>query len=275
MEARRKAPPLYAWNPMDHLRLLWWVLVAPQELKIYRKTFGKKEEVRVGNCLVSTLTWLPLFILTLALGLGTLPHIEDTPLPSAAYLGISLGLAMTWVLTGWLAKWLGKMTSERAFFLGFYVATSAFVVVAAVVTGVVALGVTFDIAGFGAIGLVFAMTLSVALGVAIGLALEAAMLVFGAASGVMLGTMLTLLNTEGNARAGTAKFAVFFVIAIIASVSAAGMAPRWVLGVEGGVEKSLKTGHSFWLAQGAFGALVLAYAFLVWFSFLGGWRWFQ
>jgi hypothetical protein len=41
------------------------------------------------------------------------------------------------------------------------------------------------------------------------------------------------------------------------------------------VEESLRTSRLSWLARGAFGALVLAYAFLVWFSFLGGWRVFQ
>jgi len=42
-----------------------------------------------------------------------------------------------------------------------------------------------------------------------------------------------------------------------------------------GVEEGLKTGHPSWLSRGAFVALVLVYAFLVWFSFLGGWRVFQ
>jgi len=45
--------------------------------------------------------------------------------------------------------------------------------------------------------------------------------------------------------------------------------------VAGGVEESLETGHPSWLARGAFGALVLSHAFLIWFSFLGGWRVFQ
>lgn len=41
------------------------------------------------------------------------------------------------------------------------------------------------------------------------------------------------------------------------------------------VEESLNTGHPSWPARAAFGALPLAYAFLIWFSFLGGWRVFQ
>ena len=51
---RRLSP----WNPLDHLRLLWWVLVTPQRLKAYRGAFGEKDERRVGRWLVSTLIWL-------------------------------------------------------------------------------------------------------------------------------------------------------------------------------------------------------------------------
>ena len=76
---RRLSP----WNPLDHLRLLWWVLVTPQRLKAYREAFGEKDDGRVGKWLASTLTWLPLFILTLALGVGTLPSTEDAPSSTA------------------------------------------------------------------------------------------------------------------------------------------------------------------------------------------------
>lgn len=40
-------------------------------------------------------------------------------------------------------------------------------------------------------------------------------------------------------------------------------------------ESVQKTGRPSWLARGAFGALLLTYAFLIWFSLLGGWRVFQ
>ncbi len=40
-------------------------------------------------------------------------------------------------------------------------------------------------------------------------------------------------------------------------------------------EKNLKTARSSWLTQSAFGAILLVYAFLIWFSFLGGWRVFR
>jgi len=60
-------------NPLDHLRLLWWIFVMPQQLKDYKAIYN--EEVKlVGQWLVSTLTWFPLFILTLTLGLELLPH---------------------------------------------------------------------------------------------------------------------------------------------------------------------------------------------------------
>jgi hypothetical protein len=43
-------------NPLDHLRLLWWVLVTPQQLVIHREIYGEGDERNVGKWLSSTLT---------------------------------------------------------------------------------------------------------------------------------------------------------------------------------------------------------------------------
>ncbi|KHD09621.1 hypothetical protein PN36_33700 [Candidatus Thiomargarita nelsonii] len=52
----------------------------------------------------------------------------------------------------------------------------------------------------------------------------------------------------------------------------------WVVGVAGGgaivVKNSLKTGTPSLLARLAFLLLLAAHLFLIWFSFLGGWRLF-
>jgi hypothetical protein len=93
--------PLSPWNPLDHLRLLWWVLVTPQQLKAYRKAYGENAERRVGSWLTSTFAWLPLFILALALGLGTTASSRP---PSTAFLVLSLVLVPIWTLTGWFGK---------------------------------------------------------------------------------------------------------------------------------------------------------------------------
>jgi predicted lysophospholipase L1 biosynthesis ABC-type transport system permease subunit len=61
------------------------------------------------------------------------------------------------------------------------------------------------------------------------------------------------------------------VMGIVAGIVACIIAS--IMGKE--VEESLKTGRLSWLTRGGFGVLLLAYAFFIWFSFLGGWRVFQ
>jgi hypothetical protein len=347
---------LSPWNPLDHLRLLWWMLVAPQGLKAYREAFGEKDERRVGKWLASNLTWLPLFIPTLALGLGTLPRMRDDPL-STAYLWISLGLtlAWAWALTGWLIESDYELVAS---------------ILAFILAGVVAVGMVFGMAVYWEAGMAFGMTVVLAFVVAFSVAasMETGMAFFGVAAvaaGVVNGVAITM-NEGGGIEIGITSFilililsklvgvgwswsigaglisgllvgggtyflteklatdtifssglsilvafvevvVVFLVAGVVARV-VAGVAARvvagvvvfvvaggvaigeWVLvailvafgvavGMAGvvavGVGESLKTGYPSWLARAAFGALVLAYAFLVWFSFLGGWRVFQ
>jgi len=92
---------LSPWNPLDHLRLLWWVLVTPRWLKAYRETFGEKAERGVGKWLVSTLIWVPLSIPVLAMGLGILPNTEGDYSLSAYLLTIAV-FVFGWVLTSLL-----------------------------------------------------------------------------------------------------------------------------------------------------------------------------
>jgi hypothetical protein len=73
-----------------------------------------------------------------------------------------------------------------------------------------------------------------------------------------------LVMTTASAVAGRSAFLVAFVVWVVVG--------NHIVRV---VKENLNTGRSSWLAQGAFGALVLAYALLIWFSFLGGWRMFR
>jgi hypothetical protein len=86
-------------NPLDHLRLLWWVLMSPQQLQVYRQTFGESDEKHVGRWLVSTLTWWPLLVPILALGFELLlPSANNWP--SEGYWWFSLLLVGGWIVTG-------------------------------------------------------------------------------------------------------------------------------------------------------------------------------
>ncbi len=61
---------LSSWNPLDGLRLLWWIAARPASLKAYQEAFGEKAAQSVGNRLTYTLIFLPMVIPTLGLGLG-------------------------------------------------------------------------------------------------------------------------------------------------------------------------------------------------------------
>jgi hypothetical protein len=241
---------LSPWNPLDHLRLLWWILIKPQRLKAYRKIFGKNDEKRVGKWLLSTLTWFPLLVLTLALGLEFLPPFEKAS-PLDTYLWDSALLVGCWLLTGWL----GDIDE-------YWVAIVAFVV-AGVVAGVVA----FDVAGVMAVGVPFGVTGVVAFDVAFIVAFfVVGNVAFGVTFGVVVfvGLFMFFVMFSG---AFSAMFGLGFLVGV-------GVALLVVAGAAEAVEKSLETGTPSFLAHLTFLLLLAAHLFLIWFSFLDGWRQF-
>ena len=126
---------LSVFNPLDHLRLLWWILVMPEYLKDYQEVFGEWEPERVGSWLASTLVLLPLWMPTLALGLELLPTTAGA-WSSDVYFWLSLALGGGWLLTGWF----GTVYEDWA---GVAVVVAVGV---AVVAGGVAGGVTLSVA---------------------------------------------------------------------------------------------------------------------------------
>ncbi len=97
---RKQPRRLYPWNPLDHLRLLWWILTAPQRLAAYRKAYPVGDECRVGDWLQSSLLWLPVFLPTLAVGLGRLPLQEGAHFSQYVFLLISGSIMLTWAAWG-------------------------------------------------------------------------------------------------------------------------------------------------------------------------------
>lgn len=64
---------LQFWNPLDVGRLLVWVLWFPDRLKTHREMYGETAEKYLAGWLISTLVWLPLFLMTFAIGLELIP----------------------------------------------------------------------------------------------------------------------------------------------------------------------------------------------------------
>jgi hypothetical protein len=250
-------------DPADYVRLLWWVLVMPQQLKAYRETFGEKDERRVGKWLSSTLIWLPLFVPTLALGLNFLPRGADT-LPTGFYLGCLPGLILAWALTGWL----GNIDVADS------VADAAPIGRAGVAALGVVLAVVFSVTIVAAVGVTDAVTKDVVFVITVCVCI-AESVAFVVADVVAKGVSTGVLGgLEGFVALGVAGFtgigAARGVADLVANLVVAGVAARAALSVGEGVQASLKTGRPFWTARVVFGALVLVHVFLAWFSFLSG-----
>jgi hypothetical protein len=252
-------------DPLDHLRLLYWLLVTPQRLNTYRNRFSETDERRVGRWLASTLIWLPLVIPTLALGLDILPRGEGA-FPTNFYLGCLLGLGLTWTLTGWL----GNVD----------VADSGVDIAPLGTTGVVALSTMLAV--------IFCVAVGVPIGVADALPKHAAfavMVCICIAEGVAFVVANVIAKGAGVGTWGSLESFVALGVASFAGISVTESAVDLVVNLivfgvtfkamlDGGesVEDGLKIGRPFWIARVIFGILVLVYVFLVWFSFLGGWR---
>lgn len=231
---------LSALNLLDYLRLLWWILVLPQQLIDYREQFGEKDEGRVGKWLVSTLAWLPLLVPNLALGLELLPQSGEVWLPET-YFWMSAGLVGCWLLLGWLADSDEKWALVLAVLMVGGVAGS---VVGSIIgdVGVVAGGVA------GVVGVVAGIVVG-ARGVVMGVA--------GLVASVVAFVVAVVMGIGGGALVGIAIGVAYFVAMAVTEV----------------VDNSLKTGNPSWFARFAFILLVSAHIFLIVYCF-GGWRLF-
>jgi len=273
-------------NPLDYLRLLWWVLVMPQQLIDYREEFGEKDDRRVGKWLASTLLWLPLLMPSFALGLEWLSHSHNAWLPET-YLWFSAGFVGCWLLLVMLGNlnymWAFGVMFGVAFSVAFVVAGVVAVVVAVVVAlsvanGVangVAISVAFGVAGYMAGGVAIVVAISVAFGVAIAVGFDVAgdivgdvafVMAFVATLVVAFGVALSVANGVANGVAISVAFGVALVGGIGVGI---GVAFGALL-----VEKSLKTGIPSWFARFAFLLLLAAYLFLIIYCFFGGWQLF-
>jgi serine/threonine protein kinase len=253
---------LSALNPLDYLRLLWWVLVMPQDLKTYRNRFGDEDERRVGKWLVSTLTWLPLLMLTLALGLELIPHTADAWIPEV-YLSLTAVLLFGWLLTGLFGNSENDM-DDMAFFFSLVVASG----VASVVTAGVAFGVTFVVAFGVAGGMAFGV---VAVGVTAGVAWG---VLGGMAFGpvAFVGAFVVAFGMEFGMEF-VVEFGVAVVVAVVVVVGVAflgvtaGVAFVVAFVVAGGmiaaIEKSIENGTPSWIARLAFLLLIISHLFLI------------
>lgn len=71
--------PLSPASPLDYMRLLGWLLLAPAKLKAYREQRGAAAVREMGVWLTCALVWLPLLIPSLAGCRRDFPKALNTP----------------------------------------------------------------------------------------------------------------------------------------------------------------------------------------------------
>jgi hypothetical protein len=225
----------------------------PQQLQAYRQTFGDGDEMRVGNWLVSTLTWWPLLIPTLALGLERWSYSSQVWKPEG-YLLLSALLGLCWLLTGLL-----KIKRDIT------------VVIVVFVSGIVA-GIA---AGLVAVGMEVFISMTVLLGVSIGVVV----IIAGIVAVVIAGDVATVVAgvVAIGIAVGTAVGVTIGMTDLVTSFMAGGVAGfmagflvDFVADFAGNtIEKNLNTGTPSFLIRFAFLLLVIVLFFLMGLSFLG------
>ncbi|MDM8567034.1 hypothetical protein QUF74_15460 [Candidatus Halobeggiatoa sp. HSG11] len=234
--AEKHFKQLSALNPLDYFRLLWWMLVVPKRLQTYRDVFGKKDDVQVGNWLISSLIWWPLLALTLALSLGMLPYIEKMWLPDAFWL-LSGSIFFCWLLTGWL-------NTSRDMLVVVMVLLSG--IVAGIVGGVIAVHIAVNLTTGVIIGATICLIIIMTNFMAVIIANDIAIIVAGGvAVGATVGSAVgigvsTAGFVEGFVAGGIVGFTTGFIVDFVADV------------VGNNIEYSLETGKPYWLARISF-----------------------
>ncbi|MBN1200350.1 MAG: hypothetical protein JXJ20_00710 [Anaerolineae bacterium] len=94
-----------AWNPVDHLRLVWWQFVIPRKAILYHGQVGDLVFFRHAARSAITLAWLPLLIVIIGHSLGSdaqtpVLDIDAIRLPFWTWIGI---VGLGWALSQFIA----------------------------------------------------------------------------------------------------------------------------------------------------------------------------
>ena len=111
--------PFKPWNPVDQIRLLWWLFATPGAFRAYQAEANEDEIHGALAWLVSTLIWLPLAIPVLGytIGLGP-PWWLGQPAAGWAVLG---GIALMWFFMG---RWgTTRRPGAMIIFVGYFAAS--------------------------------------------------------------------------------------------------------------------------------------------------------
>ncbi|MGB0387889.1 MAG: tetratricopeptide repeat protein, partial [Ardenticatenaceae bacterium] len=238
--APKSLPLLSAWNPLDYLRLLWWLFVTPQQVTHYQAQYGSEGLTRHGKWLSSTLIWWPLFLPTLALGLGQWSAFENPdPFVLNSYCVLSGGVLLAWVLMGWQSKPKEHQGDSMS------LAESLSLVIALLVAGGIA----------GKIGLVMALIVALMMGLVVVRVIKGPVVLIMAATIALIGALAVALLVATDITSRLALVAGFLVSLLIATLTTRKM------------HKSVESGQPSCLPPVALVGLLLANAFIAWYAF--------
>ena len=210
--------PLSLWNPLDYLRLLYWVFYFPQALGWYVDNFCG------GGNLNQQLTWQE-----------KLEFLRKYPLNLRLFVQ---GLILA-AITPFILNQLLKLMGIKINWFG-------------VVVGI-ATGVMFNITVSMAFGIAFGVIVTLVEGVAVGMATEVALgVVVGMLAAALFGVAVGLTTEvkEGVAVSASVKFVESMAIATVFGV-VFGIAT----GIEFGMEFSVAVGVAFGMVFGVAGSL--------------------
>lgn len=240
-------------NPLNYLRLLAWLFFSPHNLTAYPKEHGKKILRPVGYWLGNTLAWLSLVVLVLGLALGRVPTTTTAWSPTA-YGWLCGVLLLAWGITGWLGE-------TRP------------------VSGVVIVIVFFVMIGLGggvAIEKGTGLAVIVAIGVAFSVATEmpnqpAIVMAVGVAVVLAVGIILAVAVVTGGVVSLALAMTVAVWVVVVVAVGLAGGRTGGVMVVTAVMlDEAGPNGRPSTTTIVAGIALIICYAFLIWFTFFGG-----
>jgi hypothetical protein len=276
--------PLKAYNPLDHLRLLGWLLFKPGRLSAYKSSFGDDNVKKVGAWTFSTLCWLPLMMIATGVASGVLtitPSYSSsapTPVGQLLALGISAFILLSWLLTGWLGMSSGKKYNviQGAGLLsvmlmgGFCIIGGFAFLISFEITPIIIRGVVNITRGMSLVTLLCVMSL-LAFGIPISFA-TALPHYSGGEEGILFSWMFRVFLWIGAA----ASCFMDFVLEQTLSALVALLVFSFPLLVTPTLrflgQKQLSSGVLFTMNALVVASLIASYAMLAWLSYFDGWE---
>lgn len=256
-------PQLYHTNPSDWFRLLWWMLVKPNQLYAHQETYGREAHYPTAYWLSSTLLILPALIpisASLLVNHGIIKDQEYILAELAIFFIIFIVLA--WIIITFIMElgesywrvWLGSFGIGIAIGIGINSVVGGIIITGIitlnfVVTGGLITGGSSRLVGFGFIAGIFVSFINSIFSNSQIMTIESRRDTFSS----MLG---------GFSEAGPAGF--IYLIILLVCISALLMF----------LTEKFADSHPNWLTKTAFALIPLSYIFLIWMYYLGGWQHF-